>query len=805
MTRSRETSAASRPPLLLAAVVATWGFGGVWLAIMALGFAGWTQFRSLANSFYIAQSVTAIFALIVRGRLESSRAQQPPAAAGPLGDAAVAGALVAALFRRFWTPSAPWYLGAFAVALGNLAMLPTPGMAGNDVLQTAIAMFVLPIAGPAILGLLQREGLRIRPAVFLDSLILMLAATSVAAEISTFLRPALSLWLLVVLVAHAVLLTAALGAILHQHDYSSLLTWACTGLAVGTLGDQIALLSPMGPLATMARPVSWWIGIAVVALGTLKHVPDDRQSRFEIPVLGVSGPAGTHRVGLSSTLIGGCSVAALGLLLHAALTDGAVAVVVLSTASVMTSVMRLSLTLREVHRLTADLLDSRVDGLTGAGNQRAFRDDAVAAMTDTRSSTALLMCDLTRFRDINDALGSRAGDDLLKMIADRLRNAVDGRARLSRIHGDVFGLVAGRANSSTPLALATRVEQALERPFDLLGLRIQVSPRMGAALSAPGSDPDRLLLDVELALGRAKEEKRNLVVADPASCRNARQRLELLEHLRSAFAQGRLLLHYQPQADVATGRISGVEALIRWHHPERGLLLPGTFMPLVEQHGLMPALNEIVVAQAIVQAMAHVQNGFNVPVAINLPSAAFLADDLPEQLQRAMACAGLDAHCLDLEITEEMLVADIARAREVMTQLRDAGFTISIDDFGTGYSSLSYLAELPLDQVKLDRSFIVPIVKTPRARALVAGVVTMAHDLGLNVLAEGVEDRQTAQVLRELGVDTLQGWLVSRPMHGNILLPFLRSWDRRLATHCGPVPMYEFDNDKAFELEDITL
>ena len=435
------------------------------------------------------------------------------------------------------------------------------------------------------------------------------------------------------------------------------------------------------------------------------------------------------------------------------------------------------------------------DPLTGLANRALFRDRLTHAMAlqvrDARD-VAVLSIDLDDFKLVNDSFGHPAGDALLKAVADRISGCVGPGDTVARIGGDEFAVLLEEGRDS-PLIVAHRIVDAFDGPFTIEGQDVFMRPSVGVAAGRTADD-DRdsaatLLKQADLAMYAAKRSQHGGVhpfTADmtmidvsevdpprdrkPTSSRQPSPGVQLFAQLRRAIDQDELSLVYQPKFTVSSGHVAGVEALVRWDHPQRGLLLPCEFLPLARQNGLMKALTEAVVHRAVRDAAHWRDQGIEVPFAVNLfpPSLGDL--ELPERIVGILAGGGLTTECLTVEITEDFLLGNLARARDVLDMLRDLGIRISIDDFGSGYSALSYLRELPIDELKLDRQFIAPILVDDRADAIVCAVIDLAHRLDMTCVAEGVEDAATADRLADHGCDTIQGRFCSWPVDASSVL-----------------------------------
>ncbi|MDQ1482479.1 MAG: diguanylate cyclase [Actinomycetota bacterium] len=417
--------------------------------------------------------------------------------------------------------------------------------------------------------------------------------------------------------------------------------------------------------------------------------------------------------------------------------------------------------------------DATHDSLTGLPNRRALYTDGQARLTKTpQRSRALLLLDLDKFKEVNDSLGHYAGDQLLVEVGARLRRQMRGGDLLARLGGDEFAVLLEGAGYEQATAVAEKLRATLAEPFTPLAgspvegsVTLHTSASIGIALfPEDGPDLSALLHRADIAMYLAKTSGSGYHTYSGTDDADGATKAQTVQELQSAMAADQLVLHYQPKINLKTGAVHSVEALVRWQHPTRGLLYPAAFLPLVEEAGLMRTMTRLVLEMALDQAAHWQGQGQHLTIAVNLSASSLVDADLPEEIFAMLAARSVPAHALQLEITEEFLMADRDRARTILTRLRDSGIQISIDDFGTGYSSLSYLRDLPIDELKLDRSFIFPMANDARAAALVASTIALAHSLNLRMVAEGVETDIPYTELTRMGCDQAQGFYMSRPI-----------------------------------------
>jgi diguanylate cyclase (GGDEF)-like protein len=408
------------------------------------------------------------------------------------------------------------------------------------------------------------------------------------------------------------------------------------------------------------------------------------------------------------------------------------------------------------------------DALTGLPNRLLLDDrvnQAIAQATRGSHEFALLVVDLDRFKLINDSLGHRAGDDLLREVASRLKSAVRSIDTTARIGGDEFViLVDGPVTREEAVEVGRRASRAMEPSIRLLGIDVHISPSIGVAFyPGDGTNVDTLLARADAAMYSAKEHGRNNVQCYAEGMSTVTQeRVKIESDLHEALRSGQFELHYQPKVDTTTGRINSAEALIRWRHPHRGLLLPGEFISVAEESGLLDAIGEWVLVEACRQARAWQREGLRpMRVAVNLAPSQFRLTNLVDQIRHALEAAQLDPQYLEVELTETAVMSDAEESIVILEAISRMGVLVSVDDFGTGYSSMSYLRRFPIDKLKIDRCFVEEMTQRPEDASIVRAIISLAHSLHLKVIAEGVETPEQLELLAHLGCDQYQGYYFS--------------------------------------------
>ena len=419
---------------------------------------------------------------------------------------------------------------------------------------------------------------------------------------------------------------------------------------------------------------------------------------------------------------------------------------------------------KELHR------KATVDDLTGLANREHFRSrieaEVIKRSADGRSFAVILM-DLDRFKEVNDTLGHDYGDQLLGELGPRLAKIVGPDGLVARLGGDEFAVFPGiyTDNREDLEKFASDLIDCVRQPIVVDELSLELEASAGIAhFPTDGKDAHTLLRRADLAMYAAKEAQTGWKAYNPDLDKHSAQRLSVLSDFRRALLNDEIVVHYQPIVDLGDLAVRGAEGLVRWEHPSEGLLAPGLFMPAVEQTGLIGPLTSHVLDRALSQCAEWRRSGNEMTVAVNLSVRNLLDRDLPGEVEKLLSLHSVPAEALQLEITESMIMSDPERARATLTRLRDLGVHLSVDDFGTGYSSLANLRHLPINELKIDRSFVTPMLQEDDDLTIVRSTIHLGHDLGLRIVAEGVEDERTLMGLVRLGADMAQGYHLSKPL-----------------------------------------
>jgi diguanylate cyclase (GGDEF)-like protein len=648
----------------------------------------------------------------------------------------------------------------YTLVIAKMPDEPYPSLADVFYLLYFLPLYV------ALVALIRTRVARFHASMWLDGLIGALGAAAVA--VAVLLGPALKMTdddtaAVITNLAYPtgdvvlLALLVAVGAILGVRRDRTLLLLAA-GIVANLVGDVVFLnLAAQGTYVEGGPlDLTWLLASALLALAA--HTSN--------PATPARGEA-TARVGWRVLALPlGCNVASL-LVLGIGWGDRiSPAAAWCAIGCVLAALARTAVTFREVRSFNEVREQARTDELTGLPNRRLLleRTQLVLDAATARRPAALLLLDLDGFKEVNDSLGHHAGDHLLSQVGPRLHPALGPGRLLARLGGDEFAVLLEEAGLDEAQELAEQLRALILEPFTVEGVRLHVGVSIGVATApVPAATVHDMLRCADIAMYAAKSTRTGVHVYLPSPDGGSGDRLRTMEELRTALDSDQLIVHLQPQIALDDERVVGVEALVRWNHPERGLLSPADLLPAAEQAGLLRPLTDTVVELALT-ATARWWPEHRVPVSVNLAAANVSDLDLPSKIAAGLARHGLPARALTLELVEDTLMADPERGSAVLGELRRLGVRTSIDDYGTGYSSLAYLRHLPADELKLDRSLTADVDRDPRAAAIVRHTVALAHELGLTLVAEGVEDAETGAVLAQLGCDVAQGYAITRPM-----------------------------------------
>jgi diguanylate cyclase (GGDEF)-like protein len=657
----------------------------------------------------------------------------------------------------------------WSVFLKHLEAPPYPSIADALYLGFYPACYValMLLAGPRVRG--------ISRSVWLDGLIAMLAVSAVGAAflipavvtdttggtavVATNLAYPLGDLLLIALVVGGFALTS----------WQPGRAWALIGggLVLFAVADSLYLyLVAHGTFVEGTwLDAIWPAGMMLIAIAAWQPPPRTATHRADSwPILAVPLP-------LALTL------ASVGVLVYGNMADINLAALACASATVVAALLRLALSFRELRALAESRRQATTDELTGLPNRRYFYErlrEELATAQAQGSPLTLLVADLDGFKELNDTLGHQAGDLLLQQIGPRLLDGLRACDTLARLGGDEFAVLLPGCDSAGAVAIVERIRVILDEPFMIRGLNLHAEASIGiAAFPEHAEDGDTLVRRADVAMYQAKEAKSGWEIYIAARDLHSRDRLQLLGDLRSAIDEHQLELHYQPKLDMSSNEITGVEALVRWRHPTRGLLGPMQFIPLAERTALMRPLTLYVLEAALQQTRAWRDDGLDLSVAVNLSVPNLLDTKLPGDVQELLTRWDVPPYQLILEVTENVILADPTRVIEILTALKALGVRLSLDDFGTGSSALAYLKRLPVDELKIDKSFVIAMEESPADEAIVRSTTELAQRLGLRVVAEGVETQDALARLGQAGCEEIQGYFLQRPVPAAEIAPWI--------------------------------
>ncbi len=562
------------------------------------------------------------------------------------------------------------------------------------------------------------------------------------------------------------------------------------------IGDLVLLALVVGALTMLptwrnARWIALAFGCAIASIGDIVFLLQSSTGTYQVgTLLDLSWPAAMFllslaawqpasmaqpgiRATMSSNMLPVLATGSgLAILLRAALGHVDRVAVILAVVTIFAALIRSMISFGELGRLTArSSRQALTDDLTGLGNRRQFVSSLESVLLVHgdgygQQRAAILLIDVDSFKEVNDSFGHHFGDRILVLLGQRLIETLPGEGVLCRVGGDEFGVILIGADAHEAATVAERITWQLEPAFDLDGASLHIRASIGIALAPDhAADSSELLRCADVAMYGAKRAHIPWVVYQPAADDTSR-RLRLSEDLRSAVSDHELQLHYQPQYDLRSGRVIGVEALLRWHHSELGAVSPEEIVARAEHAGLMPLLTDFVLESSLIQCAKWRSAGHILTVSVNLSTTNLLDVGLPDRIRGLLAKHRLPADALVLEVTETTLMADAERSRDVVRRLREMGHVVSLDDFGTGFSSLAYLGGLAVDEIKIDRSLLQPPHPADRSKneAIIRAMIDLGHTLGLRIVAEGIETDDVYAYLTDLGCDSGQGYLMSRPL-----------------------------------------
>jgi diguanylate cyclase (GGDEF)-like protein len=683
--------------------------------------------------------------------------------------------------RTTTTLRGAWYLIGVGVVLFNVASLldlarvtSLSRFATPTVHDSLLLLSFLAVAVSVVMVMQQSFGPRAN-SVRLDGIIagLSLAAWAsmcwfrgdievtghpLIAELNLF-NPILVLVLLVLLMA---------GLVPRRFRLNLSTTYLTVGLGTIAIGDfiqlnRVAALSRVSEaLVSASRP----LGLCCIALAAWPAI--DRRSETRDAVGSARG------LNIIPVIFGTVSIAILTVAVDRPTPESTR---FMALGSLLFVILRMVMSQGEARQLgRSSFVEARTDHVTGLSNRRAFLEDGEALLANLRppDRLAIALIDLDGFKEVNDSIGHAYGDELLKVIGRRFLQLAGDQGSMARLGGDEFAYTFVVDPNVDPLAVATGLSRTLASPVSLDGTKVRVSASIGVAVwPHHGATHSELLRSADVAMYEAKRNHSEVCLYRDEIDVNSRERLSMINELRTAIDRRRLTLHFQPTRDLRSGKIHGVEALVRWQHPTLGLLQPDSFVPLAERVGLIGPLTRAVLDLAITELARLDRRGEELTMSVNISQWDLVDPQLSESITRLLEWYKTPADRITLEVTESSLSQNPEVAKQSLQRLRSLGVKVSIDDFGVGYSSMSQLLELPVDELKIDKSFVLALESDPRAISLIRSIVEMAKALELVVVAEGIESASSFDALRIVGADIIQGDHVARPLTSEQLDEFL--------------------------------
>jgi diguanylate cyclase (GGDEF)-like protein len=678
--------------------------------------------------------------------------------------------------RRSWM----WFaFGVSIYGLGNVLWaawiehLPNPPIPS---ICDGMWLTLYPCCYIGIIGLARLKERRMPPRIWLDGVVAGLGVAAIGAAI--VLRPVLAsvsgnTAAVITEMAYPLcdlLLAALVVGVLALRGWRLDRMWAMLGagfLALAFADCMYALQVAGGASAPSATTnLAYDVGVMLLALAAWQ--PGATVEKDTVPTAAVLGIPAAF------------TMSALGLLIYDHFSRLDPLALTLALATILAAFARTGLAFRDVRGLAETRRQALTDDLTSMPNRRHFLrrlHNAILASKASDTSVALLLFDLDHFKELNDTLGHDAGDQLLCQVGERLNEVLRTSDTAARLGGDEFGvLLSGPCDIAQAEAVADKILGAIAKPFPIKGLNLRVTASIGVALFPEHArDGEQLMQHADVAMYEAKSTQCGRARYASERDNNSLERLTLAGELSRALENGEIQAYFQPKADASSGRIVGVEALVRWLHPERGMIPPDQFVAVAEQAGLGRALTRRMLELALTQVKAWHESGLDLHVAVNTTVADLLDTHFPDEVAATLEAHGLPPEVLVLEVTENMVLADPVRIGDVLAQLGELGLGLSLDDFGTGYSSLTHLKSLPVGEVKIDRSFVGRMTSDPVDAAIVEATIQLAHSIGSRVVAEGIEDQTTWSSLVANRCELVQGYALSRPLPAADLEELLRA------------------------------